>query len=57
LETVSLLFRPRLGIDALDVLLRVGIGSFPHNLWPNERSVRATFPLCKLRIVNFSARN
>jgi hypothetical protein len=39
---------PGPGVDALDILLGVGIGSFPHKIsWPNELTVRSTFRLCK----------
>ncbi len=32
LETVRLFLGARLGVDAFDILLGVGIGSFPHNV-------------------------
>ena len=34
-------------------LLGVGIGSFPHKFWPNELTVRSTFPLCKYPLQEF----
>lgn len=56
LKSVRLFLGARFGVDAFDVLLGVGIGSFPHNefFWPNELSVRSTFRLCKCTPHEFS---
>ena len=53
LKAVGLLLGARFGVDALDVLLGIGIGSFPHNFWPNELRVRSTFGRCKCALRKF----